>query len=172
MRSSGGSGVTSFKNWVMSGITSPIKAMSAGLGAIGGLSPGIAVVSIRLPSWVGKRGRMEPFTLTIWLWMGARFEQTQIENLGRGECVERLMTIRGDRPRAIAPEPTDASCLKSGNTSRALTARAANCCRTEEGLDSGHDESPSPHPDVVRAAANHDTSVGAVLAALHFRLRR
>ena len=40
---------------------------------------------------------MEPFTLTIWLWMGARFEQTQIENMGRGECVERLMTIRGDR---------------------------------------------------------------------------
>jgi hypothetical protein len=29
--------------------------------------------------------------------MGARFEETQIPNLGRGECVERLMTIRGDR---------------------------------------------------------------------------
>jgi hypothetical protein len=40
---------------------------------------------------------MEPFTLAIWLWMGARFEKTQIENMGRGECVERLMTIRGDR---------------------------------------------------------------------------
>ena len=29
--------------------------------------------------------------------MGARFEQTQIPNLGRGECVERLTAIRGGR---------------------------------------------------------------------------
>ena len=35
---------------------------------------------------------MELFTLIIWLWMGARFEETQIPNMGRGECVERLMT--------------------------------------------------------------------------------
>ena len=27
---------------------------------------------------------MEPFTLFVWLWMGQRFEQTQIENMGRG----------------------------------------------------------------------------------------
>ena len=30
---------------------------------------------------------MEPFTLIIWLWMGARFEQTQVLNLGRSECI-------------------------------------------------------------------------------------
>ena len=40
---------------------------------------------------------MEPFTLTIWLWMGARFEETQIPNMGRGECVELKMTIESDR---------------------------------------------------------------------------
>jgi len=43
---------------------------------------------------------MEPFVLTIWLWMGARFEQTQILNLGRGECVELKMAIEGDRTLA------------------------------------------------------------------------
>ena len=41
--------------------------------------------------------RMEPFTLFIWLWMGARFEESRIENLGRGECFERLLKISGDR---------------------------------------------------------------------------
>ena len=29
---------------------------------------------------------MELFTLTIWLWMGARFEEMQIPNLGRGDA--------------------------------------------------------------------------------------
>ena len=52
---------------------------------------------------------MEPFTLTIWLWMGARFEQTQMLNLGLAECRERLWTIEGDRAagaRASAPTTT------------------------------------------------------------------
>jgi hypothetical protein len=40
---------------------------------------------------------METFVLTIWLWVGMRFEETQIPNLDRGECVERLMAIGGDR---------------------------------------------------------------------------
>jgi hypothetical protein len=43
---------------------------------------------------------MEPFVLTIWLWMGARFEATQIENMGRGECIDRLLTIQTDRALA------------------------------------------------------------------------
>jgi hypothetical protein len=42
---------------------------------------------------------MEPFTLILWIWMGSRFERTQM-NLGRAECVERLMTIEGDRGKA------------------------------------------------------------------------
>src|SRR5215470_3667042 len=42
--------------------------------------------------------RMETFTLTVWLMMGSRFEEIRIENMSRGECVERLMTI--DRARA------------------------------------------------------------------------
>ena len=40
---------------------------------------------------------MEPFTLTIWLWMGARFEQTQMLNLGLAESRQRFWTIEGDR---------------------------------------------------------------------------
>ena len=43
---------------------------------------------------------MEPFTLIIWLWMGARFEQTQVLNLGRSECIDRLLTMQGDRDLA------------------------------------------------------------------------
>jgi hypothetical protein len=43
---------------------------------------------------------MEPFTLSIWLMMGARFEQTQILNMGRSECIDRLLTIQGDRDLA------------------------------------------------------------------------
>ena len=40
---------------------------------------------------------MEPFTLIIWLYVGMRFEETHIPNLGRGECVELKMAIAGDR---------------------------------------------------------------------------
>jgi hypothetical protein len=40
---------------------------------------------------------MEPFTLFVWLWMGQRFEQTQIENMGGGDCVERKVAIEADR---------------------------------------------------------------------------
>jgi hypothetical protein len=40
---------------------------------------------------------MEPFVLTIWLWAGQRFEQIEIRNLDRAECLERLMLIGGDR---------------------------------------------------------------------------
>ena len=40
---------------------------------------------------------MEPFTLIIWLVMGQRFEETRIENLGRGECVEQAIAIEADR---------------------------------------------------------------------------
>jgi hypothetical protein len=40
---------------------------------------------------------IEPFTLTVWLIMAQRFEATQVDYLGRGECVELLMRISGDR---------------------------------------------------------------------------
>jgi hypothetical protein len=40
---------------------------------------------------------MELFTLTVWLMMGPRYEETQILNLNRGDCVERLLTIQADR---------------------------------------------------------------------------
>jgi hypothetical protein len=35
----------------------------------------------------------EIFTLTVWLWVGQRLEETIIEYLSRGECVERLDEI-------------------------------------------------------------------------------
>jgi hypothetical protein len=57
MRSSGG--VTSFRNWVINGITSPIKAISAGLGAIGGLAVDIVVVSFALLFWACRSEGME-----------------------------------------------------------------------------------------------------------------
>ena len=41
---------------------------------------------------------MDPtFTLVVWLMMGQLSEATRIENLTRGECVELLLTIEGDR---------------------------------------------------------------------------
>jgi len=43
--------------------------------------------------------KMETFALIIWIWMGARFEETRIENLTREECVERQMEIQADRAR-------------------------------------------------------------------------
>ena len=43
---------------------------------------------------------MEPFTLIIWLMRGEVFEETRVENLGRGECVELSMQIGGDRGKA------------------------------------------------------------------------
>jgi hypothetical protein len=43
---------------------------------------------------------MEPFVLTIWLMMGQRYEATRIENMGRGECIDRLLKIQGDRDLA------------------------------------------------------------------------
>ena len=44
---------------------------------------------------------MEPFTLIIWIWMGQRFEETRIPNLGREECVTRQLEIEGDRARPV-----------------------------------------------------------------------
>ena len=43
---------------------------------------------------------MEPFTLIVWLMMGPRLEETQIENMSRGDCIDRLLTIQGDRDLA------------------------------------------------------------------------
>jgi hypothetical protein len=40
---------------------------------------------------------MEPFTLVVWIWMGPRFEETQMENLNRAECVEQAIAIEADR---------------------------------------------------------------------------
>ena len=60
---------------------------------------------------------MEPFTLTIWLWMGARFEQTQMLNLGLAECRERLWTIEGDRAARGQSLGSDDNMIK---TSRKL----------------------------------------------------
>ena len=40
---------------------------------------------------------MEPFTLIIWLYVGIRFEEVRMVDLGRGECVDRKMAIEGDR---------------------------------------------------------------------------
>ena len=56
---------------------------------------------------------MEPFTLIIWLWMGARFEQTQILNMGRGECGERLMAVEGDRSARGQCLGADGTMVKS-----------------------------------------------------------
>ena len=39
-------------------------------------------------------GLMEPFTL---LMMRPGLEETQIENMSRGDCIDRLLTIQGDR---------------------------------------------------------------------------
>jgi len=44
---------------------------------------------------------MESFALIIWIWIGARFEETRIENLTREECVERQVEIQADRARAV-----------------------------------------------------------------------
>jgi len=44
---------------------------------------------------------MEPFALILWIWMGQRFEETRILNLGREECVTRQMEIEGDRARPV-----------------------------------------------------------------------
>ena len=48
----------------------------------------------------GKISGMEPFVFSVWLWMGLRFEQAQILNMGRSECIDRLLTIQGDRDLA------------------------------------------------------------------------
>ena len=54
-------------------------------------------------------GLMEPFTL---LMMGPRVEETQIENMSRGDCIDRLLTIQGDRDLTncllyTSPSPRD-----------------------------------------------------------------
>jgi hypothetical protein len=51
---------------------------------------------------------MEPFTLIVCM-MGGRFEETRVENLGRGECVELKLTIEGDRGRQ-----TKGQCIGAG----------------------------------------------------------
>lgn len=40
---------------------------------------------------------MEIFTLVVWIMMGQRFEQTEIQGLSRHDCFERLLAIGGDR---------------------------------------------------------------------------
>ena len=40
---------------------------------------------------------MEPLTLIIWLYVGMRFEEVRMVDLGRGECVDRKMATEGDR---------------------------------------------------------------------------
>ena len=54
--------------------------------------------------------------VNIWLMMGQRFEATQVENLGRGECVELLMRISSDRGSAdrVGNSEDRACCACSG----------------------------------------------------------
>lgn len=40
---------------------------------------------------------METFSLVVWLMMGQRYEQTEIENLHRAEC-KRVMALFSERP--------------------------------------------------------------------------
>jgi hypothetical protein len=40
---------------------------------------------------------METFTLIVWLYVGARFEEVRIEKLARDECAETWLRIYGDR---------------------------------------------------------------------------
>jgi len=44
---------------------------------------------------------MDSFALIIWIWIGARFEETRIENLTREQCVERQIEIQADRARPV-----------------------------------------------------------------------
>jgi hypothetical protein len=48
---------------------------------------------------------METFSLIIWLMIGQRFEQTEIPNLTRQECVGHWLRIRSDR------EPVKTQCV-------------------------------------------------------------
>ena len=66
---------------------------------------------------------MEPFTLIVWIMMGMRFEETRIENLGRGECVEMLSTIQGDRggPRVKG------QCIGAGGYSLPMDRSSPRC---------------------------------------------
>jgi hypothetical protein len=40
---------------------------------------------------------VETFTLIIWLWIGQRFEENRMLNLGREECIERLDVVERGR---------------------------------------------------------------------------
>ena len=47
-------------------------------------------------------------TLVLWLWMGARFEETQVPNLRRSECYTLMRKVRFDEVRGVA----NAQCLR------------------------------------------------------------
>jgi hypothetical protein len=67
-------------------------------------------------------GMMETFTLIIWLYTGLRFEETQISNLDRGECVERLMSIQADRG------PAKGRCVGARGTVAPAEIRSLPLC--------------------------------------------
>jgi hypothetical protein len=56
---------------------------------------------------------MEPFVLIIWLWTGQRLEETRIQDMGRAECVERLLTIEDDRAARGRCLGADGTIIKS-----------------------------------------------------------
>jgi hypothetical protein len=60
----------------------------------------VTMVGAVLTNFWPRDSRMEPFTLIVWLMLGWRFEEAQVPGLGRGECVERLLVIEGDRGQA------------------------------------------------------------------------
>lgn len=72
----------------------------------------------------------ETITLIIWLWVGMRFEEVCVPNLERGECVERLMAIGGDRGSRRGDDKTDdkAHCIGSnGDLLRPSCAPRHDC---------------------------------------------
>jgi hypothetical protein len=75
-------------------------------------------------------GLMEPFTL---LMMGPGLEETQIENMSRGDCIDRLLTIQGDRDltKGQCIGPVAPSCPRTGRFRFAVLPAfpAAGCCQ-------------------------------------------
>jgi len=67
---------------------------------------GIAVVSFRLPSWIGKRGRMETFTLVVILWLapdepwGWGYREARTPGLGLDECMAAAKLVKPPQGRA------------------------------------------------------------------------
>jgi hypothetical protein len=78
---------------------------------------------------------MEPFTLIIWLWMGQRFEQTEITDLSRKDCLGHYARMIADRGQA--------SCVGANGVVRPISPvderplQCAACGRLPE-LPPGH----------------------------------